>query len=58
MHQVQEMLRDLEEGESMEGISLGGTKTAATAAGPEGVRDPPLPMEMKILDGKGHLGLE
>lgn len=58
LHQVEAYLRDLEEEESMEGSSMGRERIGIIAIGPEGDKDPPLPVEMEILDGKGHLGSE
>ena len=57
-HQEGAVLRYSEEGESMEGSSVGRENMSATAVGLEGDKDPPPPVEMEMLDGKGHLGLE
>ena len=52
------MLRDLEEGENMEGSLVGGEKMTTTTVVLVGDRDPPPLVEMEMLDGKDHLGLE
>lgn len=52
------MLRDPKEGENREGSSMRGEKTTEPTVGQEGDKDPSSPVEIKMLDGKGHMGLE
>ena len=52
------MLRDTKEEESVEESLVGREETIAIVVGPEGDRGPSSPIEMEILDGMGHLGLE
>lgn len=48
-HQAGVVLRDPEEGESIEGSTVGRAKMVTTKVGLEGDRDPPPPMEMGII---------
>jgi len=58
LHQARAMLRDTKEEESVEESLVGREETIAIVVGPEGDRGPSSPIEMEILDGMGHLGLE